>query len=244
MCRNLNENTIKVIKTKDGTNTIFDENFNESLHSSFGALTESQYIFIEQGFLSTNQSEINILEIGFGTGLNASLTLLENQKQEKFINYYGIEKFPPPPEILQQFYAKFPKNVQDTARLISSAKWNEKTCINSNFSIHKKQGDFLTDLPDLSFDAVYFDPFSPEKHPEAWTKEFLSQIYDRMKPNGILVTYSSKGIVKQSLRAVGFTVKRLPGPPGKRHILKAVRKLKVRKSSRWLSGHKPQNSLL
>lgn len=211
----------KLFTTKDGSNTLFDENFNETLHSGFGAYTEALHIFINNGLLSADKKDLSILEVGYGTGLNASLTAFYATDKELNVSYHGIEKFPPESSILSLFYDSVDSSIKNIACEINDAKWGHNYSLNTNFSIIKYHADFLDFLPSEKFDIIYFDPFSPEKHPQAWTQEFFMKLTALLHPNGFLITYSSKGIVKQALRACGLKVKRLPGPPGKRHILKA-----------------------
>jgi tRNA U34 5-methylaminomethyl-2-thiouridine-forming methyltransferase MnmC len=211
----------RIIPTKDGSNTIFDSSTGESLHSVYGALTESQHIFIQSGFSKMDKDDFSILEIGFGTGLNAILSLFESIQRKKKIFYYGIENNPPNKAILNSFFASYPEHIQDLSIQITNSEWNKPLLIESNFTLHKAQENFLKHLPPQNFDIIFFDPFSPEKTPMAWEENFLQAIYDRMKHNGILITYSSKGVVKQRLRSIGLQVQRLEGPPGKRHIVLA-----------------------
>lgn len=211
----------KIQNTEDGSNTLFDPEFQETLHSSHGALTESQHIFIQSGFDQIQKEAISILEIGFGTGLNATLTLKRSIETKKEVQYFGIENKAASPETLQSFYAKLNPQLQDYAHQITHCKWDTPIKINPSFTLFKSKADFLHSLPNQKFDLIYFDPFSPEKHPEAWDASFLKTISDHMNENALLLTYSSKGVVKQRLRDCELIVKRLQGPPGKRHIIQA-----------------------
>jgi tRNA U34 5-methylaminomethyl-2-thiouridine-forming methyltransferase MnmC len=216
--------TIK--QTADGSPTIFDDNFGESLHSAFGSITESRHIFIEHGLLQISKlrKSISILEIGYGSGLNATLSYEAAKQHHLEIHYQGIEKYPPSKAIQSQFNAALPISIQRAANRLSEIAWNKSASLSSFFNITKLHQDFLKAIPNQQFDLIYFDPFSPEKHPEAWDASFLQRISENhMKAESILLTYSSKGVVKQGLRAAGLTVKRLNGPPGKRHILRAIK---------------------
>ncbi|MEA1874742.1 MAG: tRNA (5-methylaminomethyl-2-thiouridine)(34)-methyltransferase MnmD [Bacteroidota bacterium] len=214
----------EIRKTADGSPTIYDSNFEESLHSAFGSLTESRHIFIKHGLLhiSKTRKTISILEIGYGSGLNAVLSYEAAKQNQLKINYQGIEKHPPTTEIQTQFNTALPIDIQATANHFADVQWNKTTQVSNIFMIKKLQSDFLEYLPQQAFDLIYFDPFSPEKHPKAWSASFLKKISDNhMKTGSLLLTYSSKGVVKQALRSAGLIVQRLEGPPGKRHILRA-----------------------
>ncbi len=211
----------KILNTEDGSNTLFDPEFQETLHSNHGALTESQHIFIQSGFDQVQKDTFSILEIGFGTGLNATLTLKRSIEREKQVQYFGIENKPACPETLQSFYAGLNQNLQNYAHQILNCEWDIHIKINPKFTLLKRKADFLHNLPNQKFDLIYFDPFSPKKHPEAWEDNFLKAISDHMNKDALLLTYSSKGVVKQRLRDCGLIVKRLQGPPGKRHIIQA-----------------------
>lgn len=211
-------------KTADGSPTIYDDNFGESLHSAFGSITESRHIFIEHGLLQISKSRksISILEIGYGSGLNAVLSYEAAKQNQLIIHYQGIEKYPPSAKIQTHFNTALPSSIQPIANHLSEVAWNQNITLSSFFEITKLHQDFLKAIPEQKFDLIYFDPFSPEKHPEAWDASFLKQISENhMQSEAILLTYSSKGVVKQGLRAAGLIVQRLEGPPGKRHILRA-----------------------
>jgi tRNA U34 5-methylaminomethyl-2-thiouridine-forming methyltransferase MnmC len=224
---------IDLLLTKDGSYTLFNSAIHESYHSQNGALQESLHIFIENGFNQINQSlkEINILEIGFGTGLNAIQTLIKALPHKVKVNYVGVEAYPLSIDLVNRldYVLKENDNIKLQFEKIHSCPWNRQTLINECFSLLKIDSSFEDYLGlenhniNEKFDLVYFDAFSPEKQPELWTKQIFKSIYDRLNKNGLLVTYSSKGIVKQALREAGFEVKRKKGPIGKRHILAAIK---------------------
>ncbi|MCF6366226.1 MAG: tRNA (5-methylaminomethyl-2-thiouridine)(34)-methyltransferase MnmD [Bacteroidales bacterium] len=212
----------ELIITADKSPTLYVPELNEHYHSVNGALQESMHIFINAGLKQIKKKTINILEIGFGTGLNAVLTLTENIKLKKEIYYETIEKYPLKKEILN--------NLQETdifsstvANQILKAVWEKEINISDNFKLKKLQIDLLEYKPKNKYDLIYFDAFSPQKQPKLWTKKIFSKLYKATKQNGILTTYSSKGTVKQALRNAGYTVKRLPGPAGKRHMVQAIK---------------------
>jgi len=221
-------NDLEVVVSRDGSHTLFSNRFQEHYHSLFGAVQESQHIFMEAGLRTlAGVMNVRILEVGFGTGLNALLSLAECRSRRISIEYTGIEKFPVPPELWQKFnYHEFLQgtvNQQDYLD-ICHANWNEAIEINPGFLLRKLNISIQeSSLENETYDVVFFDAFSPEIQAEMWTEAVFHKIYQCLKPGGILVTYSSKGIVKQALRNAGFQVKRLPGPPGKREMLRACK---------------------
>jgi tRNA U34 5-methylaminomethyl-2-thiouridine-forming methyltransferase MnmC len=221
----MNEGTIVV--TADGSHTIFHPSLQEHYHSSFGAISESRHIFIGAGLLHILQSisEINILEIGFGTGLNALLTLIHAQEQKVKVEYTGLEAYPlPAPVYTSLNYSSClgETSTQDSYLRMHDCDWNKVIRISEYFTLTKVK----TRLEDVrlekeKFHLVYFDAFSPEVQPEMWTPEIFEKIFSSMANGGILVTYSCKGVVKRTLKATGFRIEKLPGPQGKREILRA-----------------------
>ncbi len=221
---------IEIKKTKDGSHTLYVPELDEHYHSAFGALQESMHVFIDAGLIFFDQKkEINILEVGFGTGLNALLTAIESRDQQ--IIYWGIEAFPLENEVIQKL--NYPQLItKDGSNLIFDgihrAEWGKEIKITEAFSLTKHHLKIQNaELPENHFHLVYFDAFAPDVQPELWTGEVFKKMYTTLKPGGILVTYSSKGLVKQNLRAVGFSVKRLPGPSGKKHMLRAEKVVNV-----------------
>lgn len=221
-------------KTDDGSTTLFVPALNEHYHSTKGALTESQHIFINMGFNACTANKPKVLEIGFGTGLNALLTLIEAEKKQTYVHYTGIELYPLDWEMIDQLdyhHNQSPLcikdefiNVETIFEKMHSAPWNEDCLITPNFTLCKKQKDItqLSVLDQLNIDVVYFDAFAPEKQPEIWSQELFNKLIERMNFQGILTTYCAKGSVRRMLQTAGFKVERLPGPPGgKREILRA-----------------------
>jgi tRNA U34 5-methylaminomethyl-2-thiouridine-forming methyltransferase MnmC len=221
----------KIITTADGSNSIFSEEVHQSYHSHFGALQESMHIFIEAGLCSETLSlleTISVLEIGFGTGLNALLTCMEATELQKKIYYETIELFPLTMQEIEQLnYASllpYPF-VKESFSALHNAEWNTVEQISENFTLHKRHISAInaTYLPN-NFDLVYFDAFSPEAQPELWTKEVFKTIYDSMKKEGILLSYCTKGSVKRTFTGIGFQIEKLPGPKGKREIIRVRKK--------------------
>jgi tRNA U34 5-methylaminomethyl-2-thiouridine-forming methyltransferase MnmC len=215
-----------IVKTADGSDTLFVSELNEHYHSTFGAFQESKHIFIEAGLHKCKQPSINLFEVGFGTGLNAYLTALECPRTNQTILYICIEKYPLPLEIWTTLnYSEFiPEGNSLLFKMIHQAKWNEIVKITDNFSLLKLSADLLhVDYSKLPlFDLIYFDAFSPEKQPELWNTSVFTQMASNSESMAILVTYCAKGVVRRSLIAAGFTVERIPGPPGKREILRGT----------------------
>ena len=214
----------EIISTNDGSYTLRNEYFGETYHSINGAVSESLHIFINLGLRNFKDSEISILEIGYGTGLNAMLTFIENMQLGNKIKYHSIEKYP----IAESDFMEFAtRTVQITNKISDETLhkfgngWNKEIEISDKFDLLKQSVDFNEFTPDRNYDLIYFDAFSPDTQPEMWSEENLRKIIDKLVPDGIFVTYCSKGIVKQTLRNLGLTVKRMPGPAGKRHVLQA-----------------------
>ncbi len=216
----------RLIKTSsDGSHTIYNAETDEHYHSIFGAYTESKHIFIENGLNRSKANPVKVLEIGFGTGLNAFLTSIEGFKSNKKIIYEGIEMNPLEPEIVQSLNYPAIINPSYTQLFIQlhESKWNETLELTPNFSFKKILGDATKIRLSSGFDVVYFDAFSPEKQPELWSERVFNKIYKAMNQNGILTTYCAKGSVKRLLKSVGFKIELLSGPPGKRHMIMAIK---------------------
>ncbi len=215
---------IEIITTKDGSKSLFLTDLNETYHSKFGARTESEYVFINAGFNYIKKHNIRIFEVGFGTGLNVLLTVLENRNIKKNIYYESIEKYPLSTEILIPYMDFLTPDEKKIFMKIHQVGWNEIHQVDSNFKLLKKQVDLLSYKSDNQFDIVYFDAFAPDKQPDLWTEQIFEKMYRLLDTGGILVTYSAKGSVRRTLQSIGFTVERLPGPPGKREMLRAQKK--------------------
>lgn len=210
--------------TTDGSNTLFVPELNEHYHSVKGALTESQHIFIQMGLNHSQAESPRVLEIGFGTGLNAFLTLLEAEKQQREVHFTSIERYPLAEDIVRQL--GYPEIIAPEASekfyALHAAPWNQPVRLSPWFTLHKIEGDFTHFDFQSHYDVIYFDAFAPEKQPEMWSQPLFDSLYRQTTPGGILTTYCAKGVVRRMLQTAGFTVERLPGPPGgKREILRA-----------------------
>jgi tRNA U34 5-methylaminomethyl-2-thiouridine-forming methyltransferase MnmC len=216
----------ELIITADGSHTIYVPEMDEHYHSIHGAIQESEHIFIRAGFDMCEADPLHILEVGFGTGLNAFLTGVRLLTSGKKVFYTTIEKYPLGPEIVSSLnYAGLVSGDHSELFMkIHSAPWDIKAEITPGFTLLKIKADLTTVIPEGSYELIYFDAFGPDKQPEMWTSEIFSGIGASTAPGGILVTYSSKGTVKRNLRSSGFDVKLIPGPPGKRQIIRAIKK--------------------
>ena len=221
----------ELISTNDGSKTLLINGLEETYHSKHGALQEANHVFIKNGLNLINNCEINILELGFGTGLNVLVTFdeyLRNDKNHK-INYFGIEKYPVfLHEVSELSYSElFPNPItQDLALKIHKTEWEKSTKLDDNFNLTKIQKDFF-DIKDINFpgiDLVYFDCFGARVQPDLWEKELFEIVAEKMKTGGLLTTYSSKGSVRRILKELNFEVEKKQGPPGKREMINAWKK--------------------
>ena len=210
----------ELIITKDGSHSLFVPDLNETYHSVHGSISEAIHVFINSGLLSHPKKKINILEIGFGTGLNTLLTL-ENIKNRK-IHYTSLEPYPISSEIYNKlnFHTVTNSNAETFFKLHTS-DWEEKVFISENFTLYKTQKKIQNFISKKKFDIIYFDAFSPEKQTEMWTTEVFEKCFDLLNKDGFLVTYCAKGIFRRTLKSVGFEVISLDGPPGKRQMTRA-----------------------
>jgi len=223
---NLNLLERKIITTADGSSTLYIPQWDEHYHSKHGSIQEAYHVFIKNGFEILEQKNLSILEIGFGTGLNALLTFYESLHNNVEIDYTGIEAFPVNKEEHQALnYCQILKledckNVFDS---IFNATWDSKVMLMHHFSIEKKLLKFQEISFINSYDLIYFDAFGPDVQPELWTESIFKMMYQALKVKGVLVTYSAKGSVRRAMQEVGFQVEKLPGPPGKREMLRGIK---------------------
>ena len=216
----------EIIITSDGSTTIRLPEWNEQYHSKHGAIQEAYHVFIKNGLEICTKPEVSILEIGFGTGLNAFITFLTSEKQTHKIRYNGVEAYPIAKQEVEQLNYITALNAhafREQFYLIHNIPWEERKNISDNFSLVKRKLFFHEITDKNEFDLVYFDAFGARVQPELWTEDIFAKMYDAMKDGGVLVTYSAKGSVRRAMQTVGFRVERLPGPPGKREMLRAVK---------------------
>ncbi len=214
----------KLLTTSDGSQTFFVEELNENYHSTHGAIEESKTVFIQNAFNFCQKENINILEIGFGTGLNTFLTILENEKNNKQVNYQAIELYPITWEELKNLtYIKdFFGEKAHFFKKIHCSEWDKKQNITENFTLKKVHSDFTTYKFKEKFDIIYFDAFAPDIQTEMWTEEIFKSIYENLNKNGILTTYSAKGLIKRRLKKIGFQLQFLKHPH-KREMIRAIK---------------------
>jgi tRNA U34 5-methylaminomethyl-2-thiouridine-forming methyltransferase MnmC len=215
----------QIIITSDGSHTIYVPDLDEHYHSVHGAIQESEHIFINCGLDYCRTDPVRIFEVGFGTGLNALLTYIKAIAQNREILYTAIEKNPLPYFITDSLnYTDFAGAAEKPIfKQLHSCKWNLPVRINANFTLHKLKADLTADILQGKYDLIYFDAFGPDKQPEMWTDDVFKKIAIITERNGILVTYSAKGSVQRILKKNGFEVDLLPGPHGKRQIIRAVK---------------------
>lgn len=215
--------------TRDGSHTIYLPEMDEHYHSTYGAIQESLHIYIGAGFMEVRQPQISILEIGFGTGLNAFLTCIQAIQKNIQVNYFSLEKYP----LGEEEYARL-NYVEEGYRAheelftrLHQAKWGSVSEISPGFCLQKFQADVLqfdfNQVPKV--DLLYYDAFAPNKQPELWNEALIGQISACVKPGGIVVTYCAKGAVRRAFASAGFDMERLPGPEGKKEIIRGRKRL-------------------
>ena len=224
----------QIIVTADGSDTVFVPGLNVSYHSKYGAIQESIHVFIEAGFKywsglnSEQQSKdqpIKIFEMGFGTGLNAFLTAIEAEEKGVKVYYETVEKFPLDKEEIDSLnYSSVLKN-EELFRQIHECKWNAEVTVNENFILKKVRENLIHYSTHYPFNITYFDAFAPSAQPELWTEEIFRSLFSMLEPGGVLVTYCSKGDVRRAMKSAGLEVEKIPGPPGKREMLRAKKSL-------------------
>jgi tRNA U34 5-methylaminomethyl-2-thiouridine-forming methyltransferase MnmC len=214
----------EIIKTLDGSTTIHLTEWDECYHSKHGAIQEAQHVFIKNGLSLFQNRNVSILEIGFGTGLNAFITLLESKKMQQSIDYVGVEAYPLAiDEVVLMNYVTELNASQQSAIFdkMHESNWGEKINLTADFSLTKRK-QFFEEINDIdAFDLIYFDAFGYRVQPELWSTTIFEKMYKALKTNGVLVTYAARGVVKRSMIEVGFTVEKLAGPPGKREMFRA-----------------------
>ena len=215
----------KLVKTEDGSHTIYVPELGEHYHSIHGAIRESEHIFIQAGFLHKEKDPVRVLEFGMGTGLNVLLTYIHSVRTGRKVHYHTIEKYPvtrTEKELLnlsELTDCKDPKIFDK----IHDSPWGELIEIDHSFRLYKEKADFRGVNLQGPFDVIYFDAFAPEVQPKLWGEQIFKDIYNVAASGAVLTTYSAKGLVRRHLKAAGFRVEKLPGPPGKREITRAVK---------------------
>lgn len=213
-----------IIQTRDGSTTIHIEEWDECYHSRFGAIQEAQHVFIKNGLSLFENSAISILEIGFGTGLNAFITFLESKKLNQTVDYVGVEAYPVSAEEVVSMNYVVALNAENESELFEKmheCNWEEPIILREDF-VFTKRNQYFADIADIErFDLIYFDAFGFDVQPELWSTAIFKKMHVALKPKGVLVTYAARGVVKRSMNEVGFRVEKLEGPPGKREMFRA-----------------------
>jgi len=215
-----------IMMTKDGSHTMFMNGMDEPYHSRHGALQESLHVFIKEGLQRTEMTNLRILELGFGTGLNALLTLKESISKNLNIYYHAVEKYPlkETEYTLLNYEMVIDSCPKGVLIRMHSSPWGNPVNITDHFTLYKENSDFRSMKLPSHFNLIYFDAFSPEKQPELWANDIFGTIHKVSDPGAILVTYSSKGAVHRTLTTCGFDVHKVAGPPGKREMIRAVKR--------------------
>jgi len=219
-----------LVMTQDGSYTLYSKDHRVTYHSKYGAIQESNHVFVDSGLLPVlkKQDKISILELGFGTGLNVLLTWKNIVDIDTVhVDYHSFDVYPLPEDLLNAcVYDDRLKIPTTISKNILTSDWDKLIEVDSRFTLTKHNKDILEEtLPDNYFDIVYFDAFSPESQPELWSISLFEKIHESMTNEAILVTYCAKGEVKRILKKIGFTLESLPGPPGKREMTRATKKL-------------------
>jgi len=213
--------------TQDGSSSLMSGKFGEAYHSRYGAIDESQHVFINAGLrylLSKKKKKINLLEIGFGTGLNALLTLMECKQESALINYNAVEAYPISiAEVESLNYADLLATSESEFIQLHDYQWNIEHKVSEHFKFTKYQSDFESFYSSVKYDLIYFDAFAPSIQPHLWEYDFLSSIYDICNQDAALVTYCAKGSFKRALKKCGFKLESLPGPAKKREMTRAIK---------------------
>ena len=220
----------EIVITGDGSTTIRIPDWNENYHSSHGAIQEAKHVFVTHGLdVFQNQDEISILEIGFGTGLNAFITFLETLTKDK-VNYVGVEAYPiSAAEVAQMNYVSELKAAPYATNFekMHASDWEHEIAITTQFNLTKRK-QFFQDINDKNqYHLIYFDAFGYPLQPELWSEAIFVKMYEALMPGGVLVTYACRSVIKNAMLAAGFSIEKLPGAPGKREMLRATKVLKI-----------------
>ena|ERR1700743_17924 len=219
---------LEIVTTADGSNTIYNSEVGENYHSRHGALQESRHVFLNSGLkyflVDKNLTEVSVLEIGFGTGLNFLLSAEYCTTEKINLNYTGIEAYPLNNElIIQTGYDQY----------ISAPVWDgfinqyteslkNSVQINIDCQLHIANCKLLDFDEAQQYDVIYFDAFASARQPEMWDEEAITHTIKFLKPGGVFVTYAITGNLKRMLKSLGLKIEKAPGAPGKREMLRAI----------------------
>lgn len=220
----------KLIVTGDGSHSIEVPELGVRYHSVHGAIQESRHIFIEAGLNARGGTKgrdvLHIFEMGFGTGLNALLTFIESEKLNQRVHYETIDIVPLTADEVQMLnYCRILErdDLQKIFERLHDCEWGKEIAVSSHFIFKKSKADLVSFQLRGSFDMIFFDAFDPNMQPQLWTEDIFRKVIGILRPGGILTTYSSKGTVRRALQSAGFKVEKIPGPPGKREIVRAIK---------------------
>lgn len=213
----------EIIQTNDGSTTIHLPEWNESYHSKHGAIQEAYHVFIKNGLTIFENKPVAVLEIGFGTGLNCFITYLESKKNNQTIDYVGVEAYPVLFEeaVKMNYTDKIDVSEKNIFDKMHECSWEKKHSLTTDFTLTKRKLFFQDIEYDNAFDLIYFDAFGFRVQPELWSDQIFAIMYKALKPNGVLVTYACRTLIKKAMVTSGFSVEKLPGAPGKREMLRA-----------------------
>ena len=216
---------ISVKQTKDGSTTLFLPSIKETYHSSHGAIQEANHVFIKNGLCEIYNSEVSVLEVGFGTGLNALLSSCYARENNTTIRYTGLETVPLPHDVISElnYLEREPALSQEDFKLLHESSWEEENAIHPYFYLTKVNRKVQEYSSSQRFDVIFYDAFGPRAQKEMWNKDIFENLYSQLKEGGRLVTYCAMGQFKRDLKAVGFEVRNVPGPPGKREMTIGVK---------------------
>lgn len=216
----------EILQTHDGSTTIHIKDWDECYHSKFGAIQEAKHVFIKNGLSLFQNQSVSVLEIGFGTGLNAFITFLESKKLGLTIDYVGVEAYPISQEEVKMMNYVSELNAEEERNVFEKmhdCTWDEKVDLDSDFGLTKRK-IFFNEISEIEqFDLIYFDAFGFRVQPELWSEEMFQIMFNALKNKGILVTYAARSSIKKNMIAAGFTVEKLQGPPGKREMFRAMK---------------------
>lgn len=217
----------EVIITRDGSSTIAIPEMQVMYHSIHGAIQESRHVYIQAGLQYAlahfSDTPLRLFEMGFGSGLNALLTAIVSQKEQRSINYTSVEAYPVTAEEVGVINHGEALENQRLFDQLHKAAWSQTVSIHPYFTLQKEQVGLTSFSTSQPMHLIYYDAFAPAAQPELWTQEVFEKLYHMLASNGILVTYCSKSVVRRAMQAAGFTVSKLPGPPGKREMLRAMK---------------------
>ena len=215
----------EIIRTEDGSTTIRLADWDECYHSRHGAVQEAYHVFIKNGLSLFKGKPVSILEVGFGTGLNALITFLESDAYGP-MDYVGVEAYPVSADEVAQM--NYPAQLgaiasQSVFDFMHTTDWERQVPISENFQLTKRKILFKDIDYVEKFDLIYFDAFGFRVQPELWSADIFRLMFAALKPSGVLVTYAARGIIRRNMLEAGFAVEKLPGPPGKREMMRAFK---------------------